>query len=640
MKKYSIAFLFFCFFFQPSFAQLCTGSLGDPVVNITFGNDNTPKGPLKPGVTNLVYTTNCPNDGQYNITNLSFGCFNNTWFLLAGDHTGDVGGRFMVVNASFEPSDFYVDTVTGLCGNTVYEFAAWASNVLKPTSCNFQGINPNLTFSIETLTGTVIKKFSSGDISSGTEKTWKQFGTFFSTPAGSGTVVLRITNNAKGGCGNDLILDDITFRPCGPKVTAQIANDPSMYIDVCENDKKDFQFTASYSAGFVDPVLQWQLSKDTGKTWVDIAGEQGITYTRKATGAGRYQYRVAIAERTNFSSTRCRIASNTTTITINPSPKAPANTSVLGCLNSDTRLDAVQASDYTYQWSGPIGFSSTLAYVLLPSIKYTDSGLYKVTVSILGCTRTDSFYVKVFPGTKAILGPDANICVGKGITLTASGGIKYDWTPATGLSDTRSANPFASPLDTSVYKVVVTNQFGCKDSGNINVNIWKKPVVNAGPDQRVFEGVPVMLNGTVGGTSISYAWSPLIFIQNSSTLTPIVTPNENISYTLTGMSDLGCGTATDEVTIFLYKTVRAPNVFSPNGDGINDSWVISGLDSYPESIVKVYSRGGQLVFQSKANEKNWDGNFNNRRLPVGTYYYLIDLNIGQPQMSGWVVIIR
>mgnify|MGYP001794811357 CR=1 FL=1 len=106
------------------------------------------------------------------------------------------------------------------------------------------------------------------------------------------------------------------------------------------------------------------------------------------------------------------------------------------------------------------------------------------------------------------------------------------------------------------------------------------------------------------------------------------------------MSDLGCGTATDEVTICLYKTVRAPNVFSPNGDGINDSWVISGLDSYPESIVKVYSRGGQLVFQSKANEKNWDGNFNNRRLPVGTYYYLIDLNIGQPQMSGWVVIIR
>ena len=123
MKKYLVAVLFQFFLLSSIHGQLCTGSLGDPVVNITFGNDNTPKGPLKAGVTNMMYTTSgCPNDGQYGITNLAFGCFGNTWFLLAGDHTGDVGGRYMVINASFEPSDFYLDTVSGLCGNTVYEF--------------------------------------------------------------------------------------------------------------------------------------------------------------------------------------------------------------------------------------------------------------------------------------------------------------------------------------------------------------------------------------------------------------------------------------------------------------------------------------------------------------------------------------
>ena len=641
MKKYGIAVLIQIFLLNNIHGQLCTGSLGDPVVNITFGNDNTPKGPLKAGITNLTYTTGCPNDGQYGITNLSFGCFGNTWYLLAGDHTGDVGGRFMVVNASFEPSDFYVDTVSGLCGNTVYELAAWVANILKPTSCNGVGIKPNLTFKIETTNGTLLKKFDSGDISAETEKTWKQYGTFFSTPPGTASVVLRITNNAKGGCGNDLILDDITFRPCGPKVTAHVDGDSSMYIEVCENNTNDFRFSASYSNGFIDPVLQWQLSIDTGKTWVDIAGEQNTTYTRKATGKGRYQYRVAIAERSNFTSTQCRIASNVTTITINPMPIGPTKTNVLGCTNSDVRMDALQGSGLSYQWLGPNSFSSTFSSVILASVTYRDSGLYKVIIQTdLGCTRTDTFNLKVYPGAKANVGADISICEGRGTVLAASGGAVYDWTPASGLSNTHISNPLASPVDTTHYKIVVTNQFGCKDSALTTVNIWKKPVVNAGQNYRIFEDESVVLHGTLSGTSISFSWSPTIFMSNNNSLTPTVTPEDNTTYTLSGTSDLGCGTASDEVTVKVYRKVKAPNAFSPNGDGINDTWVIKGLDTYPESVLKVYSRSGQVVFQTRATDKLWDGTYNGKPLPIGTYYYLIDLNIGQLPISGWVLIIR
>ncbi|MEN9686533.1 MAG: hypothetical protein RLZZ28_2319, partial [Bacteroidota bacterium] len=226
MKKLLIACIFYGLLLNSANSQLCTGSLGDPVVNITFGNDNTANGPLKPGVTNLSYNPGgCPNDGQYSIANLMFGCFNNTWFLLAGDHTQDVGGRYMVINASFEPSDFYVDTVSGLCGNTVYEFAAWAANVLRPSACGGAGIKPNLSFRIETITGQVLQTVNSGDIPNSSSILWQQYGTYFTTPSGTGTVVLRITNNSKGGCGNDLMLDDITFRPCGPKITAYVSTD-------------------------------------------------------------------------------------------------------------------------------------------------------------------------------------------------------------------------------------------------------------------------------------------------------------------------------------------------------------------------------------------------------------------------------
>ena len=640
MKKTIILCLIQFLLFKSVLAQLCTGSLGDPVVNITFGNDDTPNGPLKHGVTNLSFTGGCPNDGQYTITNLSFGCFNNTWFLLVGDHTSDKGGRFMLINASFEPSDFYVDTVNGLCGNTVYELAAWASNVLKPTSCGGAGIKPNLTFKIETTTGKILQQFNSGDISSGNERTWYQYGTFFKTPTGVESVVMRITNNSKGGCGNDLMLDDITFRPCGPKVSASAINDTTGYINICENDTKIIPFTANYSTVFIDPVLQWQVSKDTGKSWVDIVGEQKITYNRKPTSAGLFMYRVAIAERSNFASVICRIVSNVTAITVNAFPNGPTFSNIIGCTNNEARVNALQGSDYTYLWKGPNGFTSTLPYVLIPLVKYSDSGLYIVTESLLGCFRIDSSNLKVFQNAKAVINPIVSICEGTNVILRASGGIGFWWTPSTGLSNSNTANPTASPIDTINYKVVVTNQYGCKDSAFTTVNVWKKPIVSAGADYRIFEGESVILNGKVTGTSISILWTPNLYIQNVNSLTPTVSPIDNTNYKITGTSDLGCGTTMDEVSVKVYKSVKAPNAFSPNGDGINDTWVISGLETYPDANLKVFSRSGQIVFQTRAIEKIWDGNFNGKPLPIGIYYYIIDLNIGTPIISGWVIIIR
>ena len=110
MRTSLLAFLFVLLMMQQAGAQLCSGSLGDPIINISFGANNP--GPLKPGVTNLSYTnTGCPNDGQYTITKSMSGCFGNSWYDMPKDHTGDAGGQFMLVNASLTPNDFYVDTV-------------------------------------------------------------------------------------------------------------------------------------------------------------------------------------------------------------------------------------------------------------------------------------------------------------------------------------------------------------------------------------------------------------------------------------------------------------------------------------------------------------------------------------------------
>ena len=105
-------------------AQLCNASLGDPVVNITFGAGNNPGPAVAAATTNYQYVTNaCPVNGDYTLLNKGVEC-NYGWHVLQGDHTGNANGYFMLIDASFEPGDFYLDTVKNLCANTTYEFAA------------------------------------------------------------------------------------------------------------------------------------------------------------------------------------------------------------------------------------------------------------------------------------------------------------------------------------------------------------------------------------------------------------------------------------------------------------------------------------------------------------------------------------
>jgi gliding motility-associated-like protein len=640
MKRTVLLIVCFIVCEQLSFAQLCTGSLGDPIVNITFGA-GVPI-PLRFGVTNMQYFPGaCPNDGQYTITNMTSGCFNNSWHTLGADHTGDANGLFMLVNASIAPDDFYVDTVKGLCGNTTFEFAAWVSNVLRSSACNFNGSKPNLTFRIETVTGTVLIKYDSGDISATGQPLWKQYGTFFKTPAGTSTVVLRITNNSPGGCGNDIALDDITFRPCGPTVSATVRNQPSSNVTVCQGDPATFIIDAASTNGFAGSTIQWQVSTDSGKVWNDIPGAQSVSYTRTATSPGSYQYRLVVAETANFSSIQCRIASSIVTIDVQALPAFVPKTFVPGCTSSDLQFQTATGPGYTYQWSGPNSFSSSISNPLLRNVQYTDSGLYQVLVTTsAGCKNIDSFNVKVYPGVKASVSPAVFICEGGSTLLSASGGTSYQWIPATGLSNAQISNPVASPLDTTVYKVTVANQYGCTDTAQTIVNVFQNPVVSAGPDKKIFEGQSVLLDGSITGNMSSFYWAPSSFINNTGVLAPTVSPIDTITYTLYVLPGQGCPAVSDNVFVLVYKKLRVPNAFSPNGDGINDTWVITGLDTYPEAVLRVYSRNGMLMFQSKANAVVWDGTYQGKPLPVATYYYTIDLNAGTLPVSGWVVILR
>lgn len=623
-------------------AQLCTGSLGDPVAHITFGAGSGP-GPALPA-SNTSYShvfNSCPNDGEYSLVDLSFNCFGGSWHTISGDHTpNDALGRYMLVNASFLPGDFYVDTIRGLCPNTNYEFATWVKNVLKPSACNGNGIKPNLTFRIETVTGTVLTTFNSGNIDAQEVAEWKQYGTFFQTPAGTSDVVIRLTNNAPGGCGNDLALDDITFRPCGPKINATVDLSGTSDMFACESDKKDFLLSATYSPGvFANPFFQWQVSINNGNSWANIPGATSNTYLRPASTIGSYKYRMLIADGPNINSISCRLSSNTVSITVTQ-PDAQVTNYVFGCYGSTIGFFAAGGSNYS--WTGPNGFTSNIQGPLLPNVQFFNSGWYKVRVTdFRGCSDEDSTNLVVYPAATATVGPDVNICEGSSTTLSASGGLRYYWAPTQSLSIDSIQNPVATPKDSTVYTVTVFNQYGCFDTASVKVNVWRKPLADAGADKKTRQGFPVTISGSIKGTDVNYYWTPDASISNPNSLRTQVNPAQSTIYTLHAESTKGCGTHTDNMFVKVYDKVLVPNAFSPNGDGINDTWIIEPLEFFTESVTSVYNRYGQLIYSSKGYTKPWNGTRNGNPVPIGTYYYVIDLKTNkEPLLTGSVLVIR
>lgn len=634
--------LTFLFFSTPLLAQLCQGSLGDPLVNITFGSGQNPGSPLNAAATSYLYTAaDCPADGSYTVRSQTNMCFGG-WHSLPTDHTGDPNGYFMLINASFEPGVFYVDTVDLACSNTTYEFAAWVVNMNSLVECSGNPIRPNLTFIIERTDGTDLQSYNTSDISAQSSASWRQFGFFFTTPPLVNRVVLKIRNNAPGGCGNDLALDDITFRPCGPKLDVTISGG-TKELDLCQGTAQEVSLTGSISPGFDNPILQWQRSTNSGGTWANITSANNTTLLQDfpgSTPAGTYQYRLTAAQTENSAIVACRVASEVLTVNVNSIPAISAAAISPLCEGATLRLNA--SGGATYNWTGSGGFAASGETVSINNIQLTQGGRYYVTgIDAAGCQNRDSVDVAVRPKPTAVVNGNLHsFCEGEAIQLVASGGISYQWSPATGLSSPVVANPVAAPADSTAYNVVVTNLQGCTDSALVMIGVYKKPIANAGPDKEIGLGQQVVLSGAVSGTGINYMWTPTIAMDDATKLQPTVSPTQDQAYMLTVTSTLGCGMATDSVRVKVYKDVFVPTAFTPNGDGKNDDWRIFGLSVYPSYEILVFNRYGQVIYRSTDASDGWNGTFNGKPVPIGTYPYLIRITSQKKVLKGLLTVIR
>lgn len=650
-------------------AQTCTGGLGDPIVDITFGQGTGWGPPLAGGTTNLNYqAADCPNDDYYTIANHTSNCFNNSWFSITQDHTGNPNGYFMLINASYQPSQFYIQRVDGLCGNTNYQFAAWVLNMVQGR----QEIEPDITFIIEKTDGTVLQSFETGNIPQTASPTWNQYAFYFTTPPGINTVVLRMINNAPGGIGNDIALDDITFRTAGASIASTVAGYPSDTVNLCINAQPTLNIGAAVESCYPATSMQWQESVDTGKTWSDLAGELSNGLSRPPTAAGLYLYRLSVAQAGNLGIATCEVESQPIEVNVIPTPNPAVSITLSSdtiCAGSPVTFYATvtdPGTDAAFRWMvDGVVVNSSSGGVLQPLTSSTLQNGQLVTATMQsdavclegsGYATSNEIVVPIIPipvTAVSVAASATRICADSLVVFTATadnGGVDphYQW-QVNGVNAGGDSAVFADAglRNGDVVNVSMTAGLLCslpvKDPQGVAMTIFPLPTVALDTGVVIAGGSSVQLSPVVTGDIAGFTWTPLTGIEDAGSMAPVVKPVGTTDYTLSVVTADGCKASASE-RVEVFYDVRLPAAFTPNGDGHNDVFRVP--PSIPVVIKRfaVYNRAGGLVFYTTNAGEGWDGSYRGHPQPAGVYVWLVEYDdpvtraVGEKQ--GTVVLVR
>jgi gliding motility-associated-like protein len=217
-------------------------------------------------------------------------------------------------------------------------------------------------------------------------------------------------------------------------------------------------------------------------------------------------------------------------------------------------------------------------------------------------------------------------------------GNKYTYLWSTG-----DTTPSVSGLKAGIYKVTIKDSISCDTSVSVVVTQPAPFKVNAGTDKELCEGKDTLLGGfPTGPVGSVYSWGPLAGLNNPSSPNPSVTAGaESEMYIVRVTDSIGCVNY-DSVYVKVKKCgISIPNVFTPVGNGVNDLFVIRGLEQFPNSRLHIYNRWGTLVYESNNYLNDWDGRQYKtlNRLNEGVYYYILELPDGSSP-HGFVTLIR
>lgn len=148
-----------------------------------------------------------------------------------------------------------------------------------------------------------------------------------------------------------------------------------------------------------------------------------------------------------------------------------------------------------------------------------------------------------------------------------------------------------------------------------------------------------ILIGVKDSLDLAYQWTPPDYLNSDGYANPTSTPAADIRYTVTATNVHGC-TSSREVKIKIIENILIPDAFTPNNDGINETWELKGVEGYPNCRVTIYNRWGEVIFNSVGYKNPFDGTVAGTLQMPGVYAYKIRLTENSPELTGSVTLIR
>lgn len=199
--------------------------------------------------------------------------------------------------------------------------------------------------------------------------------------------------------------------------------------------------------------------------------------------------------------------------------------------------------------------------------------------------------------------------------------------------------------DFAIDDISMTHPVSCTFSKSTSITVIPGPFVNAGPDKTIISGDEVTLDGSGITDPTLISWSPNTNITGANTYTPRVSPPTTTRYFLSVRGNNNCVSTDNVLVTVLPYCIKVMDAFTPNGDGMNDRWLVvnNGGVCVRQISVGVYNRYGNLVYNNDNYNNDWTGLYRGKPLPDGTYYYVVAYQLltgSYLKLKGDVTILR
>lgn len=300
-----------------------------------------------------------------------------------------------------------------------------------------------------------------------------------------------------------------------------------------------------------------------------------------------------------------------------------AVTDTAHCIGSPDTFNNQSINSSTWLWNFGDG---TTSGALSPTHTYSSPGTYDVQLAITnsetGCVDTlrKKMVIHAMP---VVTATGADTCQGSPVQLFATGGNRYVWTPATGLSSDTIPDPFATPSETTTYTVSVVDANACPGMATAIVSIVQPPPAVTW-DTTIIIGQFVPLVYPAQAEWI-YSWSPSDSLSCTTCPDPVSHPLTDIGYVLTVTDRLGCFNVQSfyDIHVNPSTSLDVPSAFTPNGDGNNDKVYVRGWGIRNLLEFNIYNRFGELVFSTTDLNEGWDGTYKGVMQPTETFAYTV-----------------